>query len=118
MPKSWDGWYRKHGGLLRKEDLAAHRTWVEKPVTIDYRGYTVCKAGPWTQGPYLSQTLRLLEGYNLREMGHLSPDYIHVVTEAMKLALADRDRYYGDPVLWRCLWQASCRIGTPFCAVR
>ncbi len=92
-----DGWYRKHGGLLRKEDLAAHRTWVEKPVTIDYRGYTVCKAGPWTQGPYLSQTLRLLEGYNLRQMGHLSADYIHVVAEAMKLALADRDRYYADP---------------------
>ena len=92
-----DAWYRKHGGLLRKEDLAAHRTWVEEPVTVDYRGYTVCKAGVWTQGPYLSQTLRLLEGYDLRQMGHLSADYIHVVTEAMKLALADRDRYYGDP---------------------
>ena len=92
-----DAWYRKHGGLLRKEDLAAHRTWVEEPVTIDYRGHTVCKAGPWTQGPYLSQALRLLEGYDLRQMGHLSADYIHVVTEAMKLALADRDRYYGDP---------------------
>ena len=92
-----DTWYRKHGGLLRKEDLAAHRTWVEKPVTVDYRGYTVCKAGPWTQGPYLSQTLRLLEGYDLRQMGHLDVDYIHVVAEAMKLALADRDYYYGDP---------------------
>lgn len=92
-----DAWYREHGGLLRKEDLAAHRTRVEEPVTIDYRGYAVCKAGPWTQGPYLSQTLRLLEGYDLRQMGHLSADYIHVVAEAMKLALADRDRYYGDP---------------------
>ena len=97
IAKELDAWYRKNGGLLRKEDLAAHRTLVEKPVTVDYRGYTICKAGVWTQGPYLSQTLRLLEGFNLQEMGHLSADYIHVVAEAMKLALADRDRYYGDP---------------------
>ena len=66
-------------------------------MTANYRGYTVCKCGPWTQGPYLCQTLRLLEGFDLKALGHLSADYVHVAVEAMKLALADRDEYYGDP---------------------
>ena len=92
-----EAWYIKVGAFLRKSDLAKHVTRVEDAVSINYRGYTVYKCGPWTQGPYLCQTLRLLEGYDLQEMGHLSPDYIHVVTEAMKLAMADRDEYYGDP---------------------
>ena len=91
-------WYIERGGFLRKRDLANHVTHVENPVAITYRGYTVYKCDTWTQGPYLSQTLRLLEGYNLTKMGFLSPDYIHVVVEAMKLALADRDEYYGDPL--------------------
>lgn len=92
-----EAWYIKSGALLRKSDLAAHVTRVEDPVHVTYRGYTVCKCGPWTQGPYLCQTLRLLEGFNLQQMGHLSADYIHVLVESLKLALADRDEYYGDP---------------------
>jgi gamma-glutamyltranspeptidase/glutathione hydrolase len=91
-------WYVEKGGFLRKEDLAAHVTRVEDPVTVDYRGYTVCKCDTWTQGPYLCQALRLLEGFDLQEMGHLSADYVHVLTEAIKLAMADRDAYYGDPL--------------------
>jgi len=90
--------YKKNGGFLRKRDLAKHVTRVENPVKIDYRGYTVCKCDTWTQGPYLCQTLRLLEGFNLKNMGHLSADYIHVLTEALKLGFADRDEYYGDPL--------------------
>lgn len=90
--------YIKNGGFLRKSDLAAHVTRVEEPVKVEYRGYTVCKCDTWTQGPYLCQTLRLLEGFDLKKMGHLSVDYIHVVTEALKLGLADRDQYYGDPL--------------------
>jgi gamma-glutamyltranspeptidase/glutathione hydrolase len=89
--------YIEQGGFLRKADLAAHVTRIEAPVTVEYRGYTVCKCGPWTQGPYLCQALRLLEGFDLRAMGHLSADYVHVVIEAIKLAMADRDAYYGDP---------------------
>lgn len=89
--------YIEKGGFLRKADLAAHVTLVEDPVTVDYRGYTVCKCGPWTQGPYLCQALRLLEDYDLKAMGNASADYVHVVTEALKLAMADRDAYYGDP---------------------
>jgi len=91
-------WYVENGGFLRKEDLAAHKTRVEKPVRVNYRGYTVCKCDTWTQGPYLCQTLRLLEGFDLKEMGHLSADYVHVLTEALKLGFADRDKYYGDPL--------------------
>jgi len=90
-------WYIEKGGFLRKADLAAHKTPVVDPLQTIYRGYTVFKAGPLTQGPYLSQTLRLLEGFDLKKMGFNSADYIHTVIEAEKLALADRDEYYGDP---------------------
>jgi gamma-glutamyltranspeptidase/glutathione hydrolase len=89
--------YIEQGGFLRREDLAAHKTLIEEPVSVNYRGYTVYKCGPWTQGPYLCQALRLLEGFDLKGMGHLSADYVHVATEALKLAMADRDEYYGDP---------------------
>lgn len=92
-----EAYYAEMGGFIRKSDLAAHVTTVEDPVTVDYRGYTVAKCGPWTQGPYLCQALRLLEGFDLQAMGHNSPDYIHALAEAIKLAAADRDAYYGDP---------------------
>lgn len=92
-----ESFYIEKGGFLRRNDLASHVTLVEQPVTVDYKGYTVYKCGPWTQGPYLCQALRLLEGFDLKDMGHLSADYVHVVTEALKLAMADRDEYYADP---------------------
>ena len=93
-----EAFYIKRGGFLRREDLAAHTTLIEDPVKVDYKGYTVYKCGTWTQGPYLCQALRLLEEFDLKGMGHFSADYIHVLTEALKLAMADRDEYYGDPV--------------------
>ncbi len=93
-----EAFYIKEGGFLRKKDLASHVTRIEDPVKVQYRGYTVYKCAPWTQGLYLCQTLRLLEGFDLRKMGHLSADYVHVLTEAMKLGFADRDEYYGDPL--------------------
>jgi gamma-glutamyltranspeptidase / glutathione hydrolase len=92
-----EDFYIQRGGFLRKADLAAHVTRVEDPVTVNYRGYTVCKCGPWTQGPVLCQALRILEGFDLKAKGNLSSDTIHLVVEAMKLAMADRDMYYGDP---------------------
>jgi gamma-glutamyltranspeptidase/glutathione hydrolase len=92
-----EAWYIEKGGFLRKADLAAHKTPVVDPLTSTYRGYTVYKTGPLTQGPYLLQTLRLLEAFDLKKMGFNSVDYIHTVIEAEKLALADRDEYYGDP---------------------
>ncbi|MCC7168777.1 MAG: gamma-glutamyltransferase, partial [Rhodospirillales bacterium] len=92
-----EAWYIATGAFQRKRDLEAHTTLVEDPVSVSYRGYTVYKCGPWTQGPVLCQNLRLLEGYDLKAMGHLTGDTIHVMTEAMKLGYADRDEYYADP---------------------
>jgi len=86
-----------HGGLLRATDLAAYRALIEKPWSVRYRGWDVYKVGFWSQGPVMLQTLNLLEPFSLAGMGPGSADYIHTVTEAMKLAFADRDRYYGDP---------------------
>lgn len=91
-------WCTKNGGLIRFEDLATHVTRIDEPVMAEYRGHAVYKCGPWTQGPYLLQTLKLLEGFDLAAMGHNRPETIHVTVEAMKLALADRDVYYADPL--------------------
>ena len=88
---------QRYGGLLDIDDLAAFETKVEMPVSVNYRGYEVFKCGPWSQGPVFLQQLRLLEGYDLQAMGHNTADYIHLVTEAAKLAFADREAYYGDP---------------------
>lgn len=92
------GEYMQHnGGLLAAEDLARFHAGVGSPVKADFHGYEIYKAGFWTQGPAMVETLNLLENYDLAQMGHNSPDYIHTLTEALKLALADRDRFYGDP---------------------
>ena len=93
-----DAWSRAHGGLLRADDLATHVTRIEEPVAIEYRGHTVYKCGPWTQGPALLEALQLLEGYDLGSIGHNRPDAVHLTVEALKLALADRDVYYADPL--------------------
>ncbi|HSO76354.1 MAG TPA: gamma-glutamyltransferase family protein [Blastocatellia bacterium] len=86
-----------NGGLLRAADFAAFQTKVEEPAKTSYRGYEVYKTGFWAAGPAMLEILNLLEGYDLKAMGHNSPGYIHTLTEAMKLGFADRDRYYGDP---------------------
>lgn len=90
-------WCEQNNGLIRYEDLATHVTRVEEPLHVDYRGHTVYKCGAWTQGPYLLETLRLLEGFDLKALGHNRPETIHLTVEAMKLALADRDAFYADP---------------------
>ena len=71
-------WCEANGGLIRYNDLATHVTRVEEPVSVDYRGYTVHKCGPWTQGPYALQALRLLEGFDLQALGHNQPQTIHL----------------------------------------
>jgi gamma-glutamyltranspeptidase/glutathione hydrolase len=87
---------RDAGGILSEEDLASFHGRIEEPVHTSYRGYEVYKAGFWTQGPVMLQTLNLLSGFDLKSMGAGSADYVHTVTEAMKLAFDDRDTYYGD----------------------
>ena len=86
-----------NGGLLTADDLAAYSAKVEEPVKTSYRGYEIYKAGFWTQGPFMLQVLNMLESYDLKAMGRNSPNYIHTLTEAMKLGFADRDAHYGDP---------------------
>ncbi len=93
-----DKWSRENGGLIRYSDLATYTTRIEEPVKVDYNGYTIYKCNTWTQGPYLLQALKLLEGFDLESMGFQTPETIHLIIEAKKLALADRDVYYGDPL--------------------
>jgi gamma-glutamyltranspeptidase / glutathione hydrolase len=96
--KSWlDTSGERHHGLLSEDDLGNWAPAYEPPVSIDYAGYSVFKTGPWGQGPVFLQQLRLLEGFDLKSMGHSSPEYLHVVTECAKLAFADREAWYGDP---------------------
>ncbi len=90
-------WSDAHGGLLAAGDLAAFSTKIEAPVSADYRGVTVHKCQPWSQGPVFLQQLRILEGFDLAAMGHNSADYIHHLIETAKLAFADREQYYADP---------------------
>ena len=85
------------GGVFTYEDLASYHGKIEKPATTNFHGYDVYKAGPWNQGPVLLQTLNILEGIDLKTFGVNTADYIHAVHEAIKLAYADRNAYYGDP---------------------
>jgi gamma-glutamyltranspeptidase / glutathione hydrolase len=87
----------RHAGLLAEEDLRDWRPAYEQPLAVDYQGLTVLKAGPWSQAPVFLQQLRLLEGFDLAELGHASAEYVHTVTECAKLAFADREAWYGDP---------------------
>lgn len=86
-----------HGGIMEAADLAEYEAEVAKPLHVRYRGYDVYGVGLPTQAPVMLETLKILEGFNLKAMGHNSADYIHHVVEALKLAFADRDAYIGDP---------------------
>ena len=86
----------ENGGLFRYEDFANYTAKLEEPVSIDYRGYTIYKNASATQGPAELVALNILEGYDLKQMGLNSADYIHTSAEAIKLAMADRDTYLGD----------------------
>ncbi len=92
-----DAFMRANDGLLRYEDMAAFKLQPEEPVSTDYRGYKVYKPGFWSQGPAMLEALNILEGFDLRVSGFDTADYIHKSVEALKLAYADRDAYYGDP---------------------
>jgi gamma-glutamyltranspeptidase/glutathione hydrolase len=98
IARELDQWSREQGGLLRFADLASHVTRVEEPLFVSYRGRKVYKCGFWTQGPYLLETLNILEGFDVDKHAHNSSQAIHLAAEALKLGLADRDKYYGDPL--------------------
>lgn len=87
----------KHKGVITADDMANWSATTEAPQTYDYHGWTVAKIGPWGQGPVFLQTLALLKGIDIASMDPAGADFVHTVTEAMKLAFADREIYYGDP---------------------
>jgi gamma-glutamyltranspeptidase/glutathione hydrolase len=87
----------RHRGVLTGDDLARWTPRVEAPLTYDYRHYTVCKTGPWGQGPVMLQQLALLKGFDLDGLDPAGADFIHLQVECAKLAYADRDAFYGDP---------------------
>jgi gamma-glutamyltranspeptidase/glutathione hydrolase len=88
---------REEGGLFTMEDLSAWRVRIEEPVTTSYKGIDVYKLTHWVQGPVMLQALNILEHFDLGAMGYNSARYIHTLYQAMNLAFADRDFYYGDP---------------------
>ena len=87
----------RHAGLLAEEDLRDWRPTWEEPVSVEYDGHEVFKAGPWSQAPVFLQQLRLLEGFDLGGMDQASEGWVHTITECAKLAFADREAWYGDP---------------------
>jgi gamma-glutamyltranspeptidase/glutathione hydrolase len=91
-------YHQQNGGFLSYEDLASFRVEIEPALHTSFREYEVAACGFWCQGPVLLQLLNLLEPLDLRALGHNSPDYLHTLTEAVKLTFADRDVYYGDPL--------------------
>jgi gamma-glutamyltranspeptidase/glutathione hydrolase len=95
--KVMDSSGERHAGLLTGEDMARWRATIEPPTTLDYGNFTVCKSGPWGQGPVFLQQLALLSGIDVAAMGRNSAGYVHSIVECAKLAFADREAWYGDP---------------------
>jgi gamma-glutamyltranspeptidase/glutathione hydrolase len=88
---------QEQGGLITMDDLAKWRPIQEEPLTTNYKGIEVYKLAQWTQGPVMLQALNILENFDLKSMGFNSSRYVHTLYQAMSLAFADRDFYYGDP---------------------
>ncbi len=88
---------KEQGGLITKQDLATWKPIEEEPRHVSYKGIDVYKLQEWTQGPAMLQALNILENFDLKKMGYNSTQYIHTVYQAMNMAFADRDFYYGDP---------------------
>lgn len=92
-----DGSGEPHRGVLTGDDMARWQATKERPTTLDYKGYTLCKNGFWSQGPTFLQQLALLDGFDIAAMDSVGVDFVHTVTECAKLAFADREAFYGDP---------------------
>jgi gamma-glutamyltranspeptidase/glutathione hydrolase len=88
---------KEQGGLITMEDLAKWKVHIEEPVSTNYKGIEVYKLTTWVQSPVMLQMLNILENFDLKSMGYNSANYIHTIYQAMNLAFADRDFYYGDP---------------------
>jgi gamma-glutamyltranspeptidase / glutathione hydrolase len=95
--KVMDSSGRRHGGVLSGQDMATWRATYDAPASVTYHNFEVFKAGPWSQGPLFLQALKILENFDIAAMGPDSAAFVHTVAEALKLAFADREAYYGDP---------------------
>ncbi|MCC7425866.1 MAG: gamma-glutamyltransferase [Alphaproteobacteria bacterium] len=90
-------YHREHDGWVTEEDMASFRVEVETASKVQLNGFTLHGCGPWCQGPALLETLNILDGCDLKAMGHNSPAYLHTILEALKLAFADRHQWVADP---------------------
>jgi gamma-glutamyltranspeptidase/glutathione hydrolase len=90
-------YHRENGGWLTAEDMAGFRPEIEPAVRISYKNWSVFTCPPWCQGPALAEALKIVEGMSPTSLGHNSADYVHAITEALKIAFSDRERYFGDP---------------------
>ena len=90
-------YHKENGGWVTREDLAEYESGHEEPYTVDFMGFTVYGCGPWCQGPIILETLNILNGVDLKSMGHNSPEYLHTIIEALNLSYSDRHVYQGDP---------------------
>ncbi len=97
IAKATAGYMKANDGLITEGDLAKYQAYEDQPVQVNYKGVDVYECPPNSQGFVMLQALNILEGFDLRSMGHNSAPYLHTVTEALKLAFADRNRYVGDP---------------------
>ncbi len=97
IAKTIESYMKKHGGFLGAADLSAHTSNFVEPVSVNYRGYDVWELPPNGQGTAALQMLNILEGFDIASMGFGSPEYLHVLTEAKKLAYEDRAKFYADP---------------------
>lgn len=97
IARTIDAYYRENGGWLTYDDLAAYHSAIEPPLRLRFGKHEIFSCGPWCQGPMLLEILALLDGYDLGALGHNSADYVHLITEAIKLAAADREAYIADP---------------------
>jgi len=88
---------KKNDGLLQRDDLESFQVTIEEPLSTSYKAYEIYSCRPWCQGPVLLQVLNILEGFDLKGLGHNTSKYIHLVSEALKLAFSDREKFYGDP---------------------
>jgi len=97
LAKTTAAYVKSNGGLITEADLVAYHAFEDAPIQINYRGFDVYECPPNSQGFVMLEALNILEGYDLKSMGHNSAPYLHAVTEALKLSFADRNKYVGDP---------------------
>jgi gamma-glutamyltranspeptidase len=97
IAKATAAFMKANGGLITEQDLASYQAFEGAPIKVNYRGVDVYECPPNSQGIVMLEALNILEGFNLRYMGHNSAPYLHLVAEALKLSFADRDKYVGDP---------------------